>query len=346
MTRLLFDARALAEPYPTGVTVVAEQFLERLRERVPELSVLTAGDARSNALANIGYGLCLNTVEHTAHAPLDAPIIFFSPNLNFAHTRRDTRRVAVVHDLSFLHAPYWFGPRARLWHIAVSAQKQLRRADTIIAVSHWTAHDVHTTLDVPKEKILTIHPHTPAPVNYIRPRLPFSNEPFFLFLGTLEKRKNIDGIIAAFAVAHTVPALAEHHLVLAGRAGFGAPPTTTLPPYIHHLPYPSEAEKWWLLRNAEALVYPSFFEGFGLPPLEAAAVGCPIISSNVTALPETIGDGALLVSPYDLSQIVIALEAVVVDPLLRLHLTARAEARAAWYSIERQRAAFDSLFPL
>lgn len=325
----LFDARVLAEPNPTGVTVVANQFLQRLRELQPDISLITAQSARSNTLRNARYALGMLTAAHSGTIVL--------PNFNFIHVSPHVRRIQVVHDLSFIHAPYWYGPKSRLWHAALRIRTQLELAHRIIAVSAWTHDDIVHTFSISPDKIRVVHPHTPQPVEPQQPQLPFSDEPFFLFLGTLESRKNVAGVIEAFSLARTTPALKHYHLVLAGRNGFGAPPVASLPPHVHVLSYLDEPHKWWLLRHATALVYPSFFEGFGLPPLEAAAARCPVITSDRTALPETMHDGALYVSPYDISQIVIALEALATDEQMRAHYIERGAARAAWYSVERQR---------
>lgn len=332
VTPILFDARVMSEPNPTGVTVVAQQFLQRIQEMTPRVTLLTTNSARSNSLRNARYAFHLERATQTG--------TLFLPNINFIHASPAAARIQVVHDLSFVHAPYWYGLRSRLWHTAVRVREQLVTATRIVAVSEWTKQDLMRTFSLPPERIHVIHPHTPAPQEGQRPQLHFSDEPFFLFLGTLESRKNIAGLIEAFVLARTTPTLIPFHLVIAGRAGHGAPDTRTLPPHIQVLPYPEESHKWWLLRNATALVYPSFFEGFGLPPLEAAAVGCPVIASDRTAIPETMDRAALYVSPYDLSQIVIALEAFAVDHVLRDEYATRGVARAQWYSVDRQRESF------
>lgn len=330
---LLVDARTLTEPHPTGVTEVAHQFISHIKKNFSDSIFFTGENNLSNTLTNYKLMCGLTTLEQ--QSSVDKSIIFL-PNTHFIHTKRTAIRLQVVHDLSFFHSPQWYSPRMRLWHKAANAEREIKSADTIIAVSEWTKNDLITYLDIPSEIIHVVHPTAPHPVGGTHPKLPFNHKPFFLFLGTLEKRKNVRGVIEAFELIKNKPELSEYRLVLAGRPGFGAPKQQELPSRVHHLSYVTPAEKWWLLKHAAALVYPSFFEGFGLPPLEAASVGCPTIVSDCTALPETMGDASLFVSPYDITQIANAMEAVVIDKKLAAIYKARGFKRAAWYSSNQQ----------
>lgn len=330
---LLVDARTLREPSPTGVTEVAKQFIAHIKKNTPDSVFFTGEHNFSNSLTNFKLMCGLTTLEQ--QSSVDKPIIFL-PNTHFINTKRTAIRIQIVHDLSFFHSPQWFSPRMRLWHIAANAEKEIKSADTIIAVSEWTKKDLIKYLRIPPEIIHVVHPAAPTPTGGTRPPLPFKNKPFFLFLGTLEKRKNVRGVIEAFELIKNKPEFNEFQLVLAGRAGFGAPRSSELSDRVHHIPYVSAAEKWWLLKHASALVYPSFFEGFGLPPLEAASVGCPTIVSDCTALPETMGDASIFVSPYDISQIANAMEAIVIDKKLATTYRARGYRRVAWYSSHKQ----------
>lgn len=331
------DARALREPYPTGVTEVATQFIAHITKKFPDARLYTGEKNFSNSLTNAALMTGLTTLEQQAGVYNHSGIIFL-PNTHFIHTKRTAIRVQVVHDLSFFHSPQWYSPRMRLWHHATHARREIGYADVLIAVSEWTRNDLIEHLNIPPEIVHVVNPATPTPLGGERPTaLPFKNKPFFLYLGTLEKRKNVRGVIEAFEMIKNIPALQDFQLVLAGRRGFGAPRAGDLPLRVHHLPYISQPEKWWLLKHATALVYPSFFEGFGLPPLEAAAVGCPTIVSDCTALPETMGNASLFVSPYDISQIALAMEALATDKKLASLCRQRGFERALWYSPHRQR---------
>lgn len=340
---ITIDARALREPRPTGVTEVTGQFIAHIKGNFPDTHLFTGEKSFSSALTNLALISKTTTIERCAGV-YNEPTVVFLPNTHFVHTESTNIRVHVVHDLSFVHCPQWFSPRMRAWHRAARATEQLQEAHLLIAVSEWTRNDLLNTLGIAPERLHVIHPATPAPHGGTRPELlPFRNKPFFLFIGTLEKRKNVRGVIEAFEKIKNLPALRDHQLVLAGRAGFGAPDAQHLPERVWQLPYISVPEKWWLLKHATALVYPSFFEGFGLPPLEAAAVGCPTIISDCTAPPETMRDASLHVSPYDISQIALAMEAIATDRKLATTLKIRGFERAAWYSSERQRSALTAV---
>ncbi|OGH63007.1 MAG: hypothetical protein A2848_00935 [Candidatus Magasanikbacteria bacterium RIFCSPHIGHO2_01_FULL_50_8] len=336
---ITIDARTLREPNPTGVTEVARQCIAHIIQAYPDSRLFTGDTVRSDTISNVSLLLRLTTIERQA-CVFNEPSVVFLPNTHFIHTERGNVQVRVVHDLSFAHAPQWYAPRVRLWHRAAHAVSGLHEADFLIAVSEWTKRDLVEFLHIPEERVQVVHPATPRPQGGARPtNLPLKNEPYFLFLGTLEKRKNVRGVVEAFEKIKMLPALRDHHLVLAGRIGFGGPSAHALPERVHQLPYTSIPEKWWLLKHAAALVYPSFSEGFGLPPLEAAAVGCPTIISDCTAVRETMGDASLQVSPYDISQIAMAMEAIVCERQLTSVLKIRGFERAAWYSAERQRSA-------
>lgn len=334
----IIDSRALREPFPTGVTEVAGQFIKNLNQIIPDAVKFTGEKNFSNSLTNFSLMCGLTTLEQQSGVHTKRALCFL-PNTHFINTQPTAVRIQVVHDLSFFHSPQWYSPRVRAWHRATNARREIAVADTIIAVSEFTKNDLIKYLKIPAEIIHVVNPATPPAIGGTHPKLPFKNKPFFLFLGTLEKRKNVRGVIEAFELIKNIPALSEFQLVLAGRPGYGAPEKSKLPDRVHHLSYITPEEKWWLLKHAAALVYPSFFEGFGLPPLEAASVGCPTIVSDCTALPETMGDASIFVSPYDVAQIANAMEAVATNKKLVAHLRERGFMRAAWYSLSKQRAA-------
>lgn len=336
---ITIDARALREPKPTGVTEVAQQFIKQTQALFSDTVLFTGVGHISSTLTNFSLLTHLTTIERCAGV-YNTPSVVLLPNTHFVHTEPNNPRVHVVHDLSFAHAPQWYGPRMRAWHVLTQATASISKADCVIAVSDDTKKDVMDICGVAEEKIFVVNPTTPKPLSGTRPiNLPFKEKPFFLFIGTLEKRKNILGVVEAFKKLSSKPEFSEYHLVLAGKSGFGAPTPRDLNEKIHHLSYVTPEEKWWLLKHATALVYPSFFEGFGIPALEAAAVGCPTIISDCTPASSVMGDASIQVSPFDISQITLAMEAVATEKNLRSKLKTLGFDRAAWYSSERQRTA-------
>ena len=162
--------------------------------------------------------------------------------------------------------------------------------------------------------------------------------PFFLYLGNLHPLKNVVRIIQAFVRAGRVmPALAEHQLVVAGSRWWGAgaeerAARDAAPGSVVFLGRVTDPERDGLLRRAVALVYPSLYEGFGLPPVEAMAVGTPVLASNVTSLPEILGDAALLVDPHDVDAIAGGIVKLATNPAMRQELGDKGLRRVARYT--------------
>ena len=216
--------------------------------------------------------------------------------------------VITVHDLSFLRHPEWFR-KNRAWYYKHWVERSVRIADHIIADSNATAEDLMTLLHIPAARITVAHlgvtPHfRPASEDHIALIRETYNLPrnFFLYVGTLEPRKNVARLIRAWSmVAGDIP----QDLVLAGRRGWklkSVHQAWSRSPYrdrIHFPGYIQQEHLPALLCAADGFTWPSLFEGFGLPPLEAMACGTPVLTSNTSSLPEVVGDAALTVSPRD-----------------------------------------------
>lgn len=255
--------------------------------------------------------------------------------------------VVTVHDLSFMRHPEWFR-----WNRAMYYRWALRRtvhlAKRIIADSEATVSDLVQFTGVSHEQIdvvpLGVHPRfrpaseeikTAIRLNY---RLP---ERFFLYVGTLEPRKNIPRLIEAWS---RVAPDTEADLVIAGRRGWKTQAidvAVSRSPHhqrIHFLDFLPEDDLPAVMSAAFAFVWPSLFEGFGLPPLEAMACGTPVLTSKVSSLPEIVGDAALLTAPEDVSAIADGMQRLLGDASLREGLAARGLERARLFSWERSAA--------
>lgn len=256
------------------------------------------------------------------------PDVFWFPNLNFWSLSQSCPAIITVHDLSFEKIPWAYSLKRRLWHQAVKPQKKLCRAKKLITVSHNTKNDLIKEYHLEPDKIEVIYPvlselskKTVLTGSFIN-SLP---DKFLLFLGTLEPRKNIEGIIRAFANAD----LPQYSLVIAGGRGwlykriYNLTRELNLEQRVKFLNYVTKAEKSVLLKRAALLIWPSFYEGFGFPPLEAMSAGCPVVSSANSSLPEVLGQAALLVDPYNIGEISRAIEQAVKDVRLREILIAK-----------------------
>jgi len=258
--------------------------------------------------------------------------------------------VVTVHDISYDLYPAFFSPRDR-WMLKTLVPLTMRRAAAIITVSQHAKQEILARYGLPANKITVTYeaageqfrPVTDQAARLaVRQRLGLpANVPYFLALGNLQPRKNIGRLIEAFALARQAPELASTRLVIAGKALwreseiFAAVQQAGLMDVVHFPGYVDDADLPALYSDALAFVYPSLYEGFGLPPLEAMACGAPVICSNAASLPEVVGDAALTMPPTDVGALAKALRQVAAAPDLRLQLSQRGRARAAQFTWRR-----------
>ncbi len=257
--------------------------------------------------------------------------IFFSPRYLFTALSRDCRSVVAIHDISFVINPNFFSVKRRFWHWLVSDRQAAKKAAKVVTDSHSTKCDLINRFDVPEEKIEVIHlgvEHHLYNQNIAEEQLEevknaygLRND-YILYLGTIEPRKNIEGTIKAYEILRS-ERKEKISLVLAGGLGWSYRNILKKidnSPYksdIHFLGAVPESSKPALYRSAKMLVFPSFYEGFGLPPLEAAACGTPVIAGMNSSFPEVMGDACVYVNPYDSVQIATAMKALLNDEALR-----------------------------
>jgi alpha-1,3-rhamnosyl/mannosyltransferase len=209
-----------------------------------------------------------------------------------------------------------------------------RRADGLIAVSECTRQDAIRALGISPDKIQTIHSGI-APAFFSPPAVRVNavrahyhlGRPFVLFIGTIEPRKIVDLLLDVW---ESLPVSARGHydLVVAGPIGWASGATIERLGSIRYLGYIPEPDLAPLTAAAEVFVYPSLYEGFGFPVVQAMAAGAPVITSNVSSLPEVAGDAALLVDPRSQSELRAAILRLLTSPDLRQALTAAGRARA------------------
>jgi glycosyltransferase involved in cell wall biosynthesis len=259
------------------------------------------------------------------------------------------RQVCTFHDLIPLDNPEWFSPRFSAWY-GWLMPRLARQVAHIIAVSEFTRRRIVESFGVRPGKV-TVIPNGVDKRFSVRPAeeiaaaketLGLPDGPYFLFVGSLEPRKNLRRLLLAWEKAQSRLSN-DTWLVVAGAKGrskvFSQAPLEHLPPRVHLTGYVSDEALPALYSGALAVVYPSLYEGFGLPPLEAMACGTPVITSNTTSLPEVTGDAALLVDPLDPDQIASAIVRMAADAGLRSDLSRRGVARAGTYSWDAAAAA-------
>lgn len=348
---ILVDVRHLSDRHKTGVGEYTSALLRALFSLDDEhaYELLSSGLKRppldTTHLAVPNKFLKLST--YFANRPrLDRlaatkPDLVWLPNLNFAALSPSVPYVLTLHDLSFRIFPEFFSARMRLWHRGTRPDTLARNAAAIIVPSTATKEDVTRFFDVSAERVHVV-PHGVDPMfsptfaaqdHGVRGKHKLPKR-FALFVGTLEPRKNVVALVDAIE-AYRRKTGDDLHLVLVGGWGWksGAIRARTQGAgWIHHLGYVPREDLPAIYRAAAVFAWPSAYEGFGLPVLEAMASGTPVITSHTSSLPELTGDAAILVNPFRPDEITLALEQLLSSPALRERLTRAGIERSKEYS--------------
>ncbi|MEI7645602.1 MAG: glycosyltransferase family 1 protein [Chloroflexales bacterium] len=262
--------------------------------------------------------------------------ILHAPDFVLPPTR--ARALLTVHDLTFMVRPETADVGLRRYLLA-AVPRSLRRADLVLVDSLATGADLHRLLGVGQERVRLLYPGVserfrPLPAAEVEPLraqlgLP---ESFLLFVGTLEPRKNLVRLVEAFGHLIGGGAHPELHLVIAGRRGwlyaetFATVERLGLTERVRFLDFVDDAHLPGVYNLARVFVYPSLYEGFGLPALEAMACGTPVVTANVSSLPEVAGDAAVLVDPLDPEAIAGGIARALAEPA-RLRVAGPSQAR-------------------
>ncbi len=248
----------------------------------------------------------------------DKPDVTFVPahTLPFLFPRRS---IATVHDLGFKYFPQAHPTTQRLY-LDWTTRYSARRATSILADSQATADDLHTFYGTPTAKIRVVYPGADKPtigdIESTRARYDLP-ERYFLFIGTLQPRKNIARLVQAYILWKKQNPNDSAALVLAGGKGWLYDPSWVAGVEgIHLTGYIDDADKGALYAGALALVFPSLYEGFGFPVLEAMYCGTPVIASNTSSLPELVAEAGLLVDPLSIESIAAAMSQLSSDDTL------------------------------
>ncbi|HIQ39262.1 MAG TPA: glycosyltransferase family 1 protein [Methanothermococcus okinawensis] len=276
------------------------------------------------------------------HNKLDLDIIHSPENASLFVKLKYQKKVITIHDIIPFHFPETF-TKITIFRYKLLLPKTLRTADKIIADSYNTKKDIIKYFKIPEDKTKVIHlgvdekykPLSEEKINNIKEKYCI-NYPFILYVGTLEPRKNIPTLIKAYykLKKQGLP----HKLVITGKKGwkyksiFETIDKLNLRKDVIFTGYVPDEDLPALYNAADLFVYPSLYEGFGLPPLEAMACGTPVITSNTSSLPEVVGDAGIMVDPYDVDGLSKAMYEVLTNDGLREELRKKGLERAKLFS--------------
>lgn len=285
--------------------------------------------------------------------------VYWLPHLNFLAWPK-AKNLLTIHDLSFLRYKEFFSGRQNFWHRQLNVSRLLKQADIAVAISENTKRDIMTLIGVQDEKIKVIYSGVADNFKVLdggdgrllavqeKYQLP---KRFILFLGTVEPRKNLSGLIQSYNYLRQRHAdLSDVQLIIAGGDGWKFKKiyqSAEISPYaadIKFLGYIKPDDKCALYNLAAVFAFPSFYEGFGLPPLEAMAAGTPVVASFASSMPEVVGTAGLLVDPYNAAEIGEAVAQVLLDKNLAEVLRQRGLAQAKKFTWQKTAQAYLKLF--
>jgi len=265
--------------------------------------------------------------------------LFWSPAHRLPrHLPSSITSVVTIHDLVWKHAPETMRPFSQKLDARLMPEA-IKMADWVIAVSKWTAKDLIVEVPEAEQKTSVIYE-----AGFLTSSQLISNgnldEKYLLFVGTLEPRKNLPRLLKAYSLL-SYAIKDEYSLIIVGGKGWGEDDINSIvkqldiEKYVQILGYLSDKELASVYQEASMLVMPSLYEGFGLPLLEAMSVGVPVVTSNISSMPEIVGDAAVLVDPYNVNSIKEGVEKVLTDSKLRSRLSDAGYEQSKIFSWER-----------
>ena len=292
------------------VLYVMEDQLEYAKTQLPARFKLKPIPYRNNYISKVKRSLFAQSFW-TKEEKEEGFDVFHSPFFH-APKMKKARLVMTVHDLRLYRYPETY-PWLRYLFLKNTVKESIERVDKIIAISQFTKDEIIDTCGVSPDKVTVIHEainrssfNADAIKDYSLPQeYAYLKDCRFLFcLSQIEPRKNHARLIKAFSAIKAMGGFDDLHLVLAGRKLLNAKPVLKLiaeTPDVVYLDFVPTEMMLWLYRNASLSVYPSYYEGFGFPPLEAASLGTVSAVGNLSSIPEVCGDCTFYFNPYDVN---------------------------------------------
>ena len=238
-------------------------------------------------------------------------------------TNIKSRRVVTVYDL-FMYKAYPFNRKVKVFLARYFNRSSIKKADAVVTISEFSKQEIVNTFNVSADKVHVlycgpghIYPETKADKDLLHRKYDVCND-FILFVSTIEPRKNLLSLIKAFEILKDRYAIKED-LIIVGKKGWDCDPTLNYiesshcRSFIHLTGFVPDSDLSAFYRNASLFVYPSFMEGFGIPPLEAMQCGCPVLTSNTSSLPEVVRYPEMMFDPNDNNEIAVKSIAILKD---------------------------------
>ena len=330
--KLLIDGRVLKHKYITGVERYTFNLVEEFKKMGLNYDIFIP--QTSNRY--------LQHIWENVRLPIKAgayDILFCPGNISPLWKSGRCRYVTTIHDISFKFFKDSYSFPYRFYHDK-TLNRVLKLSDAIVTISNYEKEMLSKYYPWASDKIKVI-------CNGISDKLKdqkinYEKQKYILYVGSLNKRKNLEGLIKAFVnISDKVP----HDLVIAGaKQGLYKGTGAINHSRIKYLGFVKDDELIELYRNAALFVFPSFYEGFGLPVLEAMVLGCPVITSNTSSIPEVAGDAAIKVDPRNTEEIASAMIRVLNDQNLSWELIAKGLERVKLFSWKKSAEALVSVF--
>jgi glycosyltransferase involved in cell wall biosynthesis len=278
--------------------------------------------------------------------------VYFFPSSVLPLLYQPSKSVITIHDIAYLFFPDCFSPMLRRW-LKIATKHGIARAKKIITVSEFTRQDLITYYGVAPEKVVAIHHGVHEMFRPFQAQMEITSieiikkkyqieGPYILCIGTLQKRKNIPRLLHSFSLlkqSYNIP----HKLVLIGQKCpdlpehdiFSTVERLFLQENVVWTGYVTEQDMPVLLNGAELFVFPSLYEGFGMPVLEAMASGVPVACSNSSSLPEVVGDSGVMFDPYNIDSMTAAIHRALMNQELREKLRQQGLQRAKEFTWKR-----------
>ncbi|MFZ5391318.1 MAG: glycosyltransferase family 4 protein [Patescibacteria group bacterium] len=374
------DLRCLQDNWRTGVGEYAWQTIKHLSRLDTKFDLLGYANARGqinlpigladlvkverqttpNKLKNLSFYLGWEKIENSLKKAGQKPDVLWLPNPMFVNWSNQQRTVLTIHDLSFVHYKKFFPRRGQLWYFPMVRKllNNLSHNTKVAAVSAYTADDLLEQYPSLKGRVEVVYPgveeiyQTIQPSETIKSVLAKYNlsRPYFLTLGTIEPRKNHSLLLDVYANLLKKNPDYPYDLVIAGVWGWRTKQFAnklkqlSLGRRLKILGYIPAQDKPILYQAAKLFLYPSFYEGFGMPVLEAMASGLPVLASQTSSLPEVVGESGLLLNPNNPRPWLSAIEELLKDNNLYSNFSQQGRLTAAGFTWSKTAEAYATLF--